>query len=468
MSARVVIVGRPNVGKSTLFNRLTGRKRALVHDRPGVTRDTREGEAELQDLAFTLVDTAGLEEAAPETLAARMRAQTESAMRGADVILFVFDSRQGLTPLDHTFADLVRRTNIPCLLVANKCEGRIGEQGRHEAYALGLGEPLPFSAEHGLGESDLRDALAPFVLRVHASADDDSDDFVDGDSFDDEEDGQVLKPQRPLRVAILGRPNAGKSTLMNRLLGFERVLTGPEAGITRDAISARVQLGDLTVELVDTAGLRRKARIDDPVEKLATADTLNTLRFADVVLVLMDAQHPFEEQDTRIADLAVREGRATLLLMNKWDTIEDRSQKMTEWRYEADRYLAQAKDIPILAVSASTGEGLHKLGDAIIKINALWNRRVSTAKLNDWLGFTLQEHAPPAVHGKRLKLRYMTQTKTRPPTFVLFGSRTDELPDSYVRYLINKLRQDFRLPGVPIRILLRSGDNPYASKVKKR
>lgn len=453
MSFTLAVVGRPNVGKSTLFNRLVGKKLALVDDRPGVTRDRREGEAHLGDLTFRIVDTAGLEEADAASLEGRMRAQTEAAIGDADAILFIIDARVGLTPTDRAFATLVRRSGKPTVLVANKSEGRGGEAGTMEAFALGLGTPVPFSAEHGEGLSDLYDAICealPEQTTVEALEDDEA-----------EAEAAATAPNRPIKVAVLGRPNAGKSTLINRLLGEDRLLTGPEAGITRDSIAVEVDFRGTRLEVFDTAGLRKRARIEDKLEKLSAADALRAMKFAEVVVVLIDATHPFEEQDLRIADLVAREGRAVVIGYNKSDLIP-RGGLATKLREEADRLLPQLRGVPIVALSGLTGHGLDKLVEAIAKAHKVWNKRVATNPLNRFLQQVVDNHPPPAVSGRRVKLRYMTQPKARPPSFVLFCSRAEALPESYVRYLTNALREAFDLPGVPIRLTLRQKDNPYA------
>ncbi|MGQ3675198.1 ribosome biogenesis GTPase Der [Xanthobacter sp. TB0139] len=457
MSFTLAIIGRPNVGKSTLFNRLVGKKLALVDDRPGVTRDRREGEAHLGDLSFRIVDTAGLEEAGPATLEGRMRAQTEAAIGDADALLFLIDSRAGLTPTDHAFANLVRRSGKPTILVANKSEGRGGAAGALEAYALGLGDPIAFSAEHGEGLGDLYDALRE-ALPEHTELPDEEEE----PEFGLDENG---KPLRPIKVAVVGRPNAGKSTLINRLLGEERLLTGPEAGITRDSISVEMEINGTKLQVFDTAGLRKRARIDDKLEKLSAADGLRSMKFAEVVVVLIDATRPFEEQDLRIADLVAREGRAMVIGYNKSDLIP-RGGLATHLREEADRLLAQVKGVPIVPLSGLTGHGLDKLVDAIVDAYKVWNTRIPTNPLNKMLQDAVDNHPPPAVSGRRIKLRYITQPKARPPSFVLFCSRPDVLPESYLRYLSNIIRETFNLPGVPIRIALREKDNPYANKGK--
>ncbi len=454
MSFTLAIVGRPNVGKSTLFNRLVGKRLARVDDRPGVTRDRREGDARLGDLAFRIVDTAGFDEAAPDSLTGRMMAQTSVAIEGADAILFLIDVRTGLTPIDRAFADLVRRSGKPVIVVANKSEGRAGA-GAAEAYALGLGDPIPISAEHGEGLSDLYDAIRealPDQTAVPAP--------------DDEDESEENIANRPIRVAVVGRPNAGKSTLINRLLGEERLLTGPEAGITRDAIAVELTWKGRAFRLYDTAGMRRRARIEEKLEKLSVADALNAIRFAEVVVVLMDAGRPFEEQDLRIADLVQREGRALVIGMNKWDLME--KGRASKLRQEADHWLPQVKGVPIAAVSGLTGDGLDRLMQAVVDSYAVWNRRVATNPLNRWFTEAVASHPPPAVSGRRLKMNYITQVKARPPSFVLFCSRADAIPESYLRYLVHGLRDAFDLPGTPIRITLREKENPFAGRKKRQ
>jgi GTP-binding protein len=471
MPFSVAIVGRPNVGKSTLFNRLVGKRLALVDDLPGVTRDRREGRARLGDIAFTAIDTAGLEDSSPESLSGRMQAQTEAAIGAADAILFLIDARTGPVPVDRAFADLVRRSGKPAILVANKSEGRAAQAGIGEAYALGLGDPVPISAEHGEGLSDLYDALRAALpgetaqpeerkgRRKKAAA-------ADVETADDIE--PAAEPPATIRVAIVGRPNSGKSTLVNRLLGEERLLTGPEAGITRDSIAVDVAWRGRTFKMHDTAGLRRRSRIEEKLEKLSVADALNAVRFAEVVIVLMDSQAPFEEQDLRIADLAEREGRAVVIGMNKWDLVENRSGAMKKLREETDHWLPQLKGVPVIAVSGMTGAGLDRLMQAVIDAHEVWNRRATTSALNRWLSGVTSAHPPPAVSGRRIRLDYVTQPKSRPPTFVLFASRADKVPDQYKRYLVNSLRETFDLPGTPIRLTLREKANPYANKKKKR
>jgi GTP-binding protein len=459
MSFTIAIIGRPNVGKSTLFNRLVGQKLALVDDEPGVTRDRREGEARLGDLEFTIIDTAGLDQGAKGSLTARMQEQTETAIGLADALMFVVDARAGLTPSDRAFADFARRANKPVVLVANKSEGKQGDAGAMEAYALGLGEPIQISAEHGEGLSELYDALRALMPEP----------VDEGEAFDDDEiiesDEDIAK--RPIRVAIVGRPNAGKSTLINRLLGEERLLTSAEAGTTRDSISVETNWQGRDFRIFDTAGLRRRSRIEEKLEKLSVADALRAVRFAEVVVLMLDSQNKFEEQDLRIADLIEREGRALVIAVNKWDLMGGKANLVSSLRTEADHWLPQVKGVPVVAVSGLMGEGIDRLMGAIEQAYSVWNKRVPTASLNRWFEQAVDANPPPAVSGRRLKLNYITQSKARPPSFVLFCSRAEAVPQSYLRYLVNSLREYFEIPGTPVRITLREKANPFAHKRKR-
>ena len=454
MSVKVALVGRPNVGKSTLFNRLAGKRLALVDDTPGVTRDRREGEARLGDLSFSIIDTPGLEEAPAAALEGRMRRQAELAIEEAAVCLFIIDARAGVTPLDEAYANLLRASGKPVVLLANKTEGGAGETGLYDAYRLGLGDPVAISAEHGEGMGDLFAVLEPYLAAEEADASEDE------TAWDD--------PLKPLRVAIVGRPNAGKSTLVNRLIGEDRLLTGPEAGITRDAISVEWRWRDKDrewpVKLFDTAGMRKKAKVQSKLEKLSVADALRAIRFAEVVVLLLDAQAPFEKQDLQIADLALREGRALVVAVNKWDLVKDRDAFLKALRQQAERLLAQAPGIPIVPLSGLTGAGVQRLMPAVTRVYVDWNARVKTSELNDWLQEAIARHPPPAVSGKPIKIRYIAQTKTRPPTFVAQCARAQELPAAYKRYLINGIREAFDIKAVPIRLILKRQDNPYAKE----
>jgi len=455
MPFTIAIIGRPNVGKSTLFNRLVGQKLALVDDEPGVTRDRREGEARLGDLAFTVIDTAGLDEGTRGSLTARMQEQTETAIKLADALMFVVDARAGLTPTDRAFADFARRADKPVLLLANKSEGKHGDAGAMEAYALGLGDPIQISAEHGDGLAELYEALRGLMPEPREDE--------EGAGEAEEEDVRT----RPIRVAIVGRPNAGKSTLINHLIGEERLLTSSEAGTTRDSIAVEITWKGRAFRVFDTAGLRRRSRVEAKLEKLSVADALRAVRFAEVVVLMMDAQHRFEEQDLRIADLIEREGRALVIAVNKWDLMTAGGGQMSALRADADHWLPQVAGVPVIAVSGLMGEGIDRLMQAIIDAHAIWNRRVATSALNRWFEQAIQANPPPAVSGRRLKLNYITQTKARPPSFVLFCSRADAIPQSYLRYLTHSLREAFDLPGTPVRITLREKANPFAHKRKR-
>ncbi len=476
MSFTLAIVGRPNVGKSTLFNRLVGKRLALVDDQPGVTRDLREGAARLADLRFTVIDTAGLEEVTDDSLQGRMRRLTERAVDMADICLFMIDARVGVTPSDLVFAEILRKRSAHVILAANKAEGNAAEAGYLEAFSLGLGEPVRLSAEHGEGLMDLYSLLAPladaYAERAEADAPD-VDVTLDEDDGDMEAAVPVPTASKPLQVAVVGRPNAGKSTLINKILGEDRLLTGPEAGITRDAISLRIDWAGpdgvaVPMRIFDTAGMRKKAKVQEKLEKLSVSDGLRAVKFAEIVVVLIDAAIPFEQQDLRIADLAEREGRAVVLAVNKWDIEEDRQGKLRDLQESFERLLPQLRGAPMVTVSAKTGRGLDRLHAAIMRAYEVWNRRITTAQLNRWLTGMLEAHPPPAPQGKRIKLRYMTQAKTRPPGFVVMCSHPDKVPESYSRYLVNGLRLDFDMPGTPIRLWMRGQNdaNPYKGRKK--
>ncbi|MES2896597.1 MAG: ribosome biogenesis GTPase Der [Pseudomonadota bacterium] len=442
MPMRLAIVGRPNVGKSTLFNRLAGRKLAIVDDQPGVTRDRRYGTGRIGDLDLELIDTAGFEDVTDDSLESRMRQQTELAIAEADVALFVIDARDGVTPMDEVFAEILRKHDKPVIVAANKAESKASDVGVMEAFGLGLGEPVAISAEHGEGMADLFQAL----LAVQPD--------------DDEEAAE--EADKPIRIAIVGRPNAGKSTLVNKLIGEDRLLTGPEAGITRDAISVDWTWDGQAIRLVDTAGLRRKARVQENLEKLSTHDSIRAITFAEIVILVMDATHPFEIQDLQIADLVEREGRGLVFCLAKWDLVADQGATLKYLIEEAGRLLPQLRGSPVIALSAETGRHLDRLMPAVIKVHKDWSTKVKTRDLNDWLHMAIERHPPPAVGGRRVRPKYMAQTKARPPTFVLFATRADQLPDHYRRYLINSLRESFDMPGVPMRLTVKSNKNPYA------
>jgi GTP-binding protein len=441
---KIAIVGRPNVGKSTLFNRLAGRRLALVDDRPGVTRDRRFATGRLGDIDLELIDTAGFEDVTDESLEARMRRQTELALDEAEVALFVIDAREGVTPLDGVFGELLRKRGKPVVLVANKAEGKAGDAGALDAFTLGFGDPVAISAEHGTGLSDLFDAIDA--------------------ARPPQDEAEEEASDAPLRIAIVGRPNAGKSTLANRLLGEDRMLTGPEAGITRDAISVDWDWNGRRVRLVDTAGLRRKARVVEALEKLSTSDAIRAITFAEVVILVMDATHPFETQDLQIADLVEREGRALVYVLAKWDLVEDPGEQLKACQETAERMLPQLRGTPLVALSAETGRAVDRLMPAVAKAHADWSTKVKTSDLNTWLRLAIERHPPPMVGGRRIKPKYIAQTKARPPTFVLFASRAAAMPDSYKRYLVNSIRQSFDLPGTPVRLTVKANANPYAEE----
>ncbi|PZX17601.1 GTP-binding protein [Palleronia aestuarii] len=472
MSFTLAIVGRPNVGKSTLFNRLVGKRLALVDDQPGVTRDLREGAARLGDLRFTVIDTAGLEDATDASLQGRMRRLTERAVEMADICLFLIDARAGVTPVDETVADILRRRGGQVILAANKSEGRAADAGVIEAYSLGFGEPVRMSAEHGEGLNDLLSQLMPiadaYAERERSDRSEAPETDIDVDADAEPDAPRIPTRERPLQIAVVGRPNAGKSTLVNALLGEDRLLTGPEAGITRDAISVTMEWGGVPVRIFDTAGMRKKAKVQEKLEKLSVSDGLRAVKFAEVVIVLLDAAIPFESQDLRIADLAEREGRAVVIAVNKWDAEEDKSRKIIELREACERLLPQLRGLRLVTVSALTGKGLDRLRETVIGAHDVWNRRVTTAKLNQWLSGMVEAHPPPAPGGRRIKLRYMTQAKTRPPGFVVMCSNPEKMSDSYTRYLVNGLRETFDMPGTPIRLWMRSQaeQNPYRNRTK--
>jgi GTPase len=481
MSFTLAIVGRPNVGKSTLFNRLVGKRLALVDDTPGVTRDRRSGEAKLSDLRFTIFDTAGLEEGKEGSLSDRMRKQTAAGIAEADLVLMLFDARTGVVPMDVHFAEWLRRSNKPVILGANKCEGKMIIEGLYDAYSLGLGEPVGLSAEHGEGLAELYGVIVEQLRAIgidpYADEEDEEDNRSDSDSnqpeegdldfeFNDEE--TESGPQRPLRLAIVGRPNAGKSTLINYLVGEERLITGPEAGLTRDSIAVDWEWEGKRVKLFDTAGMRKKARVQEKLEKLSVTDSLRAIQFAEVVVLLLDAERGIETQDLKIAEHIVREGRALVIVLNKWDAVDDRIATQKTLTDALTRSLPQLKGAQVLNFSGLTGQGVQKLMPAVEEVYDLWNARIPTSALNKWLADTIENHAPPAVSGRRIRIRYGAQIKTRPPTFLLFCNRPEDLPDSYKRYLENEIRRAFDIPGTPLRIIFRKTDNPYEGRRKKR
>jgi GTP-binding protein len=463
MTLTVAIVGRPNVGKSTLFNRLAGRKIAIVDDQPGVTRDRKEAMGRLGDIDLRLIDTAGFEDVTDESLEARMRRQTEIAINEADVSIFLYDARAGVTPIDERFAQLLRKSGKPVVLVANKCEGKQGDEGLMEAWRLGLGDPAPLSAEHGEGLSDLYELLRQAQEKLQAGGG-----FVslepenaEEEPFDPDAEAPP-EPDKPIRIAFVGRPNAGKSTLINGILNDDRFITGPEAGITRDSVTVAWTWRDREIRLVDTAGLRKRAKVQEKLERLSTMETTHSIRFADVVVLVMDPRDAFEKQDVQIANLVLREGRGLVFAITKWDTVDNHAEARKEMEHQAEAHLPHAKGTPVVPVSGQTRRNLDKLMDACLKVHKDWSARIKTRDLNDWLQYTTQKHPPPAPDGKRIKPRYMAQMKTRPPTFVLLCSRSEMMPETYKRYLLNEMRAAFDLPGVPIRLVLKSPKNPYA------
>lgn len=466
MTLTVAIVGRPNVGKSTLFNRLAGRKIAIVDDQPGVTRDRKEATGRLGDIDLNLIDTAGFEDVNDASLEARMRRQTEIAINDADVAIFLYDARAGVTPLDERFAQLLRKSNKPVILAANKCEGKQGDEGLLESWRLGLGEPAPLSAEHGEGMAELYELLrqAEHKVQQRAAASALEPEAETEEPFDPDAEAPPEDSTKPIRIAFVGRPNAGKSTLLNGILGDDRFITGPEAGITRDSVTVAWKWRDREIRLVDTAGLRKRAKVQEKLERLSTMETTHSIRFADVVVLVMDPRDAFEKQDVQIANLVLREGRGLVFAITKWDTVDAPAEARKEMDHQAEAHLPHAKGAPLVPVSGLNGRNLDKLMDACLKVHKDWSARIKTRDLNDWLQYVTQKHPPPAPDGKRIKPRYMAQMKTRPPTFVLMASRAESMPETYKRYLINELREAFDLPGVPIRLVLKQGKNPFADK----
>jgi GTPase len=468
----LAIIGRPNVGKSTLFNRFAGKKLAIVDDTPGVTRDWREAEGFLFDRAFRILDTAGLEESFDDSIQGRMRQQTEAALKQADAVLFVVDGRSGITPMDEHFADWLRKQKKPVILVVNKCENdKVVQSNLAESYALGLGEPLSISAEHNIGMEDIYHALSPFFREEEDAAaqiERDSDDFGDLDAIEGLEDFEFQQeeddPEKPLKIAIVGRPNVGKSTLLNSIVNDQRVMTGPEAGITRDAIAVDWTYKDRPFKLVDTAGMRKKSKVQNAIEKMSVEDSLRAIRLAQVVVLVLDAQGAFEKQDLQIAAHVIEEGRALIIAVNKWDLIENKSYEIDELKYKMETGLGQVKDLPFVTLSALNNKNVDRLLETVLTTYAVWNKRVKTGKVNRWLASMESRNPAPLASGRRNRLKYMTQIKTRPPTFALWVSQPDNLPDAYKRYLINGLREFYDIPGVPIRLLVRKSKNPFVDQ----